>query len=106
MGVIKCIYVRPRCTYYGDLSTDCKDPDSDKLDYNCERFSVNPIVKYQEINPPCMHRLWEPIMFEKTAKTYELDYSGLTIGRLYIPRDYINYLCIDGKEIITQEENK
>lgn len=101
-----------RCRYYKEAECDLKMRDFNPFD--CEDVdnlaSWKPCT-YAEAKAEdadlrgtgCKHMFYPRAEFEKTVKNYELDDSGLTIGKQFIYIDDIDFLQIDGKEIKINE---
>lgn len=109
MAIIKCKYVRYRCvdgTYYhnGDI---CQHHDNGEYDGLCDYADDAPCRDRLGVykNPmQCAHVQPETVMFERNAKSFELDWDYLTVGRLKVDIERIEYLSIDGEEIIKGNE--
>lgn len=113
MANIKCNYVRYRCvdgtyTHNWDI---CEHHDTMGGEYDelCEYADSTPrMLSWEpircEIPLECRHLYKENVRFEKSVKSFELDETFLTIGRTIIDTDRIEYLSIDGEEVIKEGE--
>ena len=110
MANIKCTYYRYRCNdgTYEHNGRICDHHDygwaGDEYDSCCDYADDKPYKAENgmyAIPLQCRYVYEEEVMFEKAVRQYELDDDSLTMPRKEIPLHRIKYLCIDGKEIIS-----
>ena len=107
MANIKCKYYRHRCGYgeYGWAGRICSHISWDVSFYDC--YAHDGCIHGDSGDfdmDVCKHAYRETVIFEKNIKSYELDDDGLSFRRQFIPYHRINYLFIDGKEVISEDD--
>ena len=105
---IKCTFYRLRCGDHHVSIGGCICPFHDAHHHDeyfdgCEYADDKPYMNENgmiAIPHQCKHVYRETVMFEKTVKQFEFDDDYLTVSKREIPVPRIEYLSIDGKEII------
>ena len=107
MAHIVCKYRIPDCRLLNNVPVYTPEFVSDWCNEDAESYCSD----FQNANGHCKHFCWRHFQFEKTVKNYEYseDFKngndGLKLGKQFISLDLIDYLEIDGKDLV-EESNE